>query len=477
MIELPCSLGLRAPEALLPRWLQENPGSIGEVIAEQSNGRIRLHIDESRIGNPLSTQPGVIYGLELHDASDTLTGNAEVGCLRGISIIFADTLAYHEPVLGLMFDHGISELPGGDAVAAHIPREGCAVFLGSIAALRGAAQNGHHILDQAYEDETFFTTIHELGHVFNLGHVGRPDDPSYMTQSDSVAPYPRSRWQFTPDQRALLKHPEDPSVRPGCEPFSAFSPFSLPKRARRPRGESLALEIAMHRDSFLPFEPVELDVRLRVRRGHHTATVPDRIDPGYREFVIWIDEPSGERRRYRSPRHYCLQPARRKLSQSAPFARDVSIFLEPGSYTFRRPGTHRIWAEFEISASRRLRSNTIEVEVRSPIREGGDAIALRRVLRTANARKLLYHRTLSSLDEATPLEDVCSQLPDSAVIAGVRYALGRAYAREGGGFTARAREYLERAANDRELSDHQRRHCGKEIERLRDGMNARTARR
>jgi len=460
---LRCNLGLFVGKEFAPAWLRSDPERIARTLFDNSHQQIRLSIDASRVMDPLTTETRALWGLELHDASDALTGNHISGRLEAISVVFAHSLAEHPGVLGLMFDHGIFDLPGGDLVASALPREACAVFLGSIAALRGFPPN-----NDAYEDESFFTTVHELGHVFNLGHVGSRRDPSFMTQSHPSEPYPSTTaWVFHEAHQSWLSQcPHDCNVMPGCSPFIARDPFS---RGKRKNGyeEALALETSLTRSAFLPFEPVELNVRLRVVAGHSAATIPDRIDPGYREFSIWIEDPSGERRLYRSPRHYCLQTTRRRIGLASPFLRDVSIFIEAGGYAFRSPGVHRVWAEFEPSRGRRIRSRAREVEV-LPFSRGGPGTAdLARALRLPGSRRLLYHRRISSLDDVARLETLCDSHPDAECVPAIRYALARSLSRHAEReLAARAIPLLERGVDDDALSENQRSHCTRELERL-----------
>jgi len=106
----------------------------------------------------------------------------------------------------------------------------------------------------------------------------------------------------------------------------------------------------MSRRSFFYFEPVELDVVLSApSSANRSFRVPDCIDPGYGAFRIWIEEPSGERRIYRSPRIYCAHDELIFVGPKKPFRRDISIFGESGGFTFRRAGVHKVWAEFALS--------------------------------------------------------------------------------------------------------------------------------
>ncbi len=100
------------------------------------------------------------------------------------------------------------------------------------------------------------------------------------------------------------------------------------------RSNQVSMQISVIEPEFWPWEDVQLEIHLSAKRR---AGVPHQLDPGYKNFEIWIEQPEGERRRYRSPHYYCAYPKELLVDATNPFTRDISIFLQSGGYTSARP--------------------------------------------------------------------------------------------------------------------------------------------
>jgi hypothetical protein len=244
----------------------------------------------------------------------------------------------------------------------------------------------------------------------------------------------------------------------GADSASQDSPRSR-RSARSPNSPLPRLTLAIARDRFRYFEPVELDVRVRwPRTATRPKRIPDALDPGYALFRIWIEEPNGERRLYRSPRKYCFQNIYRTFRPNQTFSRDISIFGQSGGYTFRRAGVHRLWAEFDVDARRTIRSNTLEVDIESA-RHSRVPTDAARALRQVASAELLYHRLDRRLGVgAETLEQILEAYPKLAAASSVRYALARAYLSDAdlANRAGRARAHLTRAIDSTQLGEHQR---------------------
>jgi hypothetical protein len=439
------------------------PEFIADVFRAGSGGDIELAVDASRLGVPLGHGVVDTFAFDLHAATRALTGHVGTGRVKTVAVLYADRYGPHQDALGLMFDRGFvtDDDPGGQSFKA-VPREACAVFLGAIAAVRDDERERRR--------EAQFSTIHELGHVFNLQHA--ESTPNYLATSPAGRAFVvNEAFDFTEEHKKLLASCSlNPAVFPGGSQFGSDAPLAsgnAPRRSRRARPP--VLRIGMPRDHFFFWEPVELDVELRASRAAGAIRVPDEVDPGYQSFVIWIEEPSGERRRYRSPRHYCRARETLRIEPGAPFRRDISIFGESGGYTFRRSGVHRIWAEFRLGPRTRLRSNALEVDVRSPAKARLHDQEIGRVLTRRESRVLLYHRLERFRGRATAaLTRLAAEHPRASVTPGLHYAIGRALvtaARARGGsegadrLWGRARGHLARAVDAPALGEHQRRHA------------------
>ena len=443
---------------------------------------IELVIDESRRESVRSESKGRATQYALHEALKRLTRNRGPGPVDDIGLVIAREYEGGPDVLGIMFDCGFDfedEVPGSPAWH-RVPREGCAIFLDAIRAIRGDGD--------VYHDEVTFSAIHELGHVFNGWHLSSPR--SFLVSSSTDDPEPRSAFRFLPVHRKFLSRCVDsPFVHPGGSQFGERGGLGPELWDEPGRDEEeivtcgtsppLVLEIGMAAREFWRFEPVELDIRLRVAGGADDAggvddargagpapgpiRVPRILDPGYEDFRIWIHEPSGRERLYRSTVRYCWRtPSFIEVAPGRPFERDVTIFGEAGGYTFREPGVYRLRAELDLPAdllglglrdrgrgrSRcghrpprlRLLSNPLEINVLPPRPRSVEYRKLREVLERPDAARLLFYRDAPALtqpgtrptarrtlESLRALEDLATRCRDSRLARSIHKTLGRRF--------------------------------------------------
>jgi hypothetical protein len=308
--------------------------------------------------------------------------------------------------------------------------------------------------------------------MFNLQHVDSNTGTSFLNISpkDSV-PQP-SAFKFLSFERSILAECGiDRSVTPGGDPFGTgdLGNEDHPSGASTFKSTTLTLAVDITPKEFWAWEPVELDINLSVQTGKSAQPVriPDRLDPGYSTFEVWIEEPSGERRRYRSTKHYCAGNSDLQIGTRDKFQRDISIFVESGRYTFRKAGIHRVWATFRISDRRKLQSKPIEVMVRS--RHLNETRAQRRLdetrrLLTTSVRTLFYRSGFVRPREVAALEELIIRIPREHSGAAAQYALGRLfydqmkrYPKMKKEWTHKAKPYLQAALNHAALSQNRRR--------------------
>lgn len=471
--------------APIPGWATQGARGISETFARESSGTLMISVEagglRQTIHPPQQTGPE-LSSYDLHNALRMLAPTPAPGSdLTTIALLFAPTFRSYPSAFGVMFDTGfdIDGSTGPQRGSLYgLPREGAAVFLNAIWAQRSDNP-------AAYERQVMFSSIHELGHVFNLEHV--ESQPNFMHTSDKIITVDGSYYHFIEEHRARLKNASTRSdTWPGRSPFSgrdyndyfqrAWDPWAEPRR--QPFG--LDLRVTVARASFHHYEPVELQIELSVAPSlQRRFRVPDMIDPGYEQFRLWIEEPSGDRRRYRSPRLYCWHGRRRTVTAEKPFRRDISFFGEAGGYTFRCSGVHRVWAEFAFGRAQKLRSNTLEIEIHALSGERVDDLEL---FTARDTRILLYHRLDRNGGSAVRrMEDWLEQRRSTSAHGAVRYALGRALlerAKERGANSneiatvyRRADDHLTRAIDDVNLGEHQRSIAGRELRSIRTRLD------
>jgi hypothetical protein len=354
---LPIQCAGAAPESFL------NGASAGV------NGQpaLDLRLDYSRV-NQVATAPSPGL-LALHVALRSLTLNeTAAGPVNQVGVLLADRFGPRPTALGLMFDPGFNS-GVSDPTFNTVPREGCAIFLDAISALRGAGP--------AYQQEIGFTTVHEIGHIFNLWHI--QTTPNFMAQSPAGNPFGAAAFFFAAAHARFLAAVD-------------ASPFVVPG------GMSAA----------------------------RAATIADVVDPGYDEFDVWIETPDGRRRRYRSPALYCGNIGKLRIRPGAPFRRDIPIFGESGGYTFTECGRHRVFCTLRVGRTV-VQSNVVEMMVKGAEPRSTKYARLRAELTNPrNARLLFYNASTATHRCVEPLLDAARQLQRTPAAANIRYSLGKA---------------------------------------------------
>ncbi len=472
-LDLKCWFGSTSKDLSLPSFSAD---SVADFFARASDHQghpaIRMTCDPSNLGDAFLAHQEPVGALDLHDHLERITGNpfgANVQKVDNIAVLFASKYVYEESLLGVMFDRGwlqgsgdVVDVPDFNSVA----REGCAVFLGAIAdAYSGAA----------YDKAALVTVLHELGHVFNLGHLGQP--PSLMAKHIAGGPDSLDSLELPDGQRQrLCDAGESPYVWPGGSQYSELGfherlsgedfdrTQSIGKRTKFDFGLELILDMDCR--EFFAIEPVELEIAVRVIPGvDRRFRIPNTVDPGYSSFKLWIETPCGERFRYRPLNHYCPRPRYRTITPQRSFERDISIFARSGGYTFQQCGIHRLWATFDLGRRGVLRSNPLDVNV-LPMRPATESTrGLLTALSARDAARLLFYRDgIPGGEGARHLWNLCEEHHDTAAAAAAHYALGRMYCHratraekeEITNFERTGKDHLERAADHRYLSSHRR---------------------
>jgi hypothetical protein len=201
--------------------------TVPAIYQNASRNAIQLAIEFSDAA-PSYPAAVSVTAYQLHLTLSAVTGNS-LNPLR-IAVLFASS--YDAPLLpiadgafGLMFDRGFkTDDDPNDPMQR--PRTGCVVFLDTIRAQRSKTE---------YIDEVVFTTLHELGHVFNLWHIA--DGANIMTPSNATGVIAKNYWNFEANQQAWLCNcGNDTRVTPGGDPYSGDAQgFNVPLSSRAPR--------------------------------------------------------------------------------------------------------------------------------------------------------------------------------------------------------------------------------------------------
>ncbi len=444
--------------------------TIADYFAEASRGPLGVPAIDLDVKPPVKLDASLIaagaHASVLNDVLGQLTGNCwQDKPVRTIGLLFTTQSPEAAGNFGVMFDTGFAS-----DLYARVPREGCAVFMEAVASSRGSA---------AMDQEGLFTAIHELGHVFNLWHLNRENDPiSFMRSSArSDAPLGAEAWRFYDGegprfhhQAFLRKCDSVPEVQPGESDYGergSHGPTEADARNAPSSRAALVLRIDAQPRSFWWFEPIELEIELaRSGDAQRAYRMPNEIDAGYHRFQIWIEEPNGSRRRYRAPRSYCASSRSLAIAPGDPFRRDISIFGQAGGYTFRKPGHHTIEVLLELPGGSVIRSNRLQVELK-PVEDTPAFREAAAFFTRPDVSRLLFYRILGKRSRLlAEVEDFVERCGVTHWPPALSYAIGRARIRDACRYkSARARamnraggnDDLQRALDHPAMSCHRRR--------------------
>lgn len=439
------------------------PDFVRDHLSYASHGDIDLSVASPVLLPDAGAVGGSVSALQLHTQLLTLNANSLNGPLKRIGILFAHSYAGLPGAYGIMFDRGFatSDDPNDAPIFTARPRQGCAVFLGQIATGRPDPSQ--------FADEVKFTTVHELGHVFNLQHDAT--ELNFMKTSDPDHAYGPAAYRFTPFQQHRLEVCDhDSSVMPGGSKFDADGATNRPTRPVRAGPSNLRLSIHLSRTRFFRFEPIQLEIELSLGKGERPVAVPAIVDPSHDRFRLMIENDRGERALYLPPYRVCGGSDTLKISGDNGYRRDFPIFGQAGGYTFRRAGRHVIWAEMDVLGGR-LRSNKLNIEVQTEVGLSAAEREFRAVLSGPLVGQLLYHREdpgdLIALHKLSRYVQRESSVPSAGEI---NYTLARAVLKTHQPLRDvrdQARRWIEQALKSEDLGSHQKEralHLGQALE-------------
>jgi hypothetical protein len=282
---------------------------------------------------------------------------------------------------GVMFD-----------VTGGLPRQGCAVFADAIRAGTEPAEQDRRIIQ---------TTVHEIGHAFNLVHrfertLGRADSTSFMNYDwlyrggDHVAQFwEQFAYLFDTDELAFLRHGPRAAVMPGSTPFHSVDywgaapgthPAFIPAAATP--GLRLTLQPPARGALFDFGQPIYLQVTLQNTGQQPVALPPGALDikAGHLEVLVEGGPGNGNTvgRPFVPMVQRCLidfTGGPQGLAPGAALSENVNLTFGSGGFTMAQPGTYRLTPLLSLSAhdsvedttnTQVIRGETLTVQVGYP---------------------------------------------------------------------------------------------------------------
>jgi hypothetical protein len=252
-------------------------------------------------------------------------------------------------LLGIMYDD-----------AGLLPRQGCAIFAGSIR--RTHPDNSARAVIK--------TTVHELGHALNLRHrfereIGRADSSSFMNYDWRYrgGQFEEEYWQafsytFDSDELEFLRHAPRSQVMPGKSPFlsarywshgtGGYSPY-LPEIPNR--DFAIGLRTPASGALFLFGQPVFLEVVLKNRTTSPIQVPAELLDPkGFFLELRIIRRTVGptsptDGMTFQPMMRRCYDTTEASLVTIAPgetITNNINLTFGSSGFSFAEPGTYDI---------------------------------------------------------------------------------------------------------------------------------------
>lgn len=327
---------------------------------------------------------------------------------------------------GIMFDYTAGTTP---------QRQGCVVFSNSfISNVPSGDPNGAAWVNRM----RFWTAVHELGHAFNLAHAWNKNTGTWIptTNEDHLRSYMNYPHRFSPGQATgffsdfryrfsdsellFMRHAPERFVRMGDAAWFTNHGFS---QAETVPGSPLVLQLRAHRSSMTYefLEPVTLELKLQ-----NTGSDPIIVDAGALDIANCsaVVQRRGQDARQLMPYAVrCLKPQPTALQPRESIYGSITVSSGREGWILAEPGDHVVQVAVHL-ADEDVVSQPVRVRVRPPLSREEEVVA-QDVLTPEVGRVLAAGGTRRSSAEADALREAADRLPDRAIAAHSRVALGR----------------------------------------------------
>ncbi len=393
-LEIDYEKGTEIPEPFEPWSTESHPAGMPEEpisiqgAFQRSGIDVVVHSDHTPIPE---AGPGVDSrwtSAELHAAMNSYFSLISTDPTWNVYLLIG--MEYINPdVSGIMFD-------AGDP----LPRQGAAVFYKHFKDLSPDGIRARNYLR---------TTVHELGHAFNLLHsfqkgvfseFGFGDNPFMMPRSDSLSymnypwRYPHghnrptgwngtsdywARFPFAFDKSELmhLRHHDRHEVIFGGEAFgihghsrlSALQPAEIESRIHAsPLKLNLCAKQVLSEQvkSYDHMEPVHLELKLECNRTEKVE-INRQLHPSAGLVAVYVQKPSGEIVKFRPLMTACYEDSQTAtLKPGLPVYQDLHLTFGRDGFYFQDPGAYEIRAVYLGGERLTTYSNVLQIYVGAP---------------------------------------------------------------------------------------------------------------
>jgi len=396
-----------------------------ETVYRRSGFDTSLSTGGNIVPLSLAGTNGTWSNQEMHDAMQVYWSHFAAKAQWAAWVFFAALHDMGTSLGGIMFDD-----------IGPQQRQGTAIFENSFIAQAPAGDPQPAAWVQRMR---YWTAVHEIGHTFNLAHswqesLGNPwiplaDEPgafSFMNYPYRVPPGPQNvffqnfAFRFSDKELLFMRHAPFRFVEQGNALW--FDHHGFEGAGSQP-GSNFALELRTHRtDARFEFlEPVMVEVKLTNVSGD-PALIPDNVMSTGDRMTIVVKR-DGEPARLHLPyARYCFREHRAVLE--AGDSRYEQLFLGAGrrAWNLSTPGSYTIQIALHLDGED-LVSNPLRLQIRPPRSFEEEHIA--QDFFTDDVGRTLAFDGTNVFDRANNvLAEVVNRLPDRAVAAHARIALG-----------------------------------------------------
>jgi hypothetical protein len=400
------------------------PARVLSVVDAYAEAGIQMQ--STGMSNTLAGSPGVSWSdPELHAAMQRHFSKWANLPQWAVWLLHAQLHDLGPGLYGIMFDQQGRQ------------RQGCATFYEGLAGT-GAAKRRLQL----------YTSVHELGHCFNLLHSwqksyadppapNRPGSPSWMNYPWNFPGGPGAFWaafpfQFDDLEVIHLRHAFRSNVVMGGSPFIVGSALEQDPAWADPVVDESGLRLELSAPRSFPYgAPVCVDLAL-----HGTSatgrTVPTVLGPRPGVVEVAIRKPGGEATLFEPLMQHCRAPDTVAVrAGDAPVTDSAFVHYGQDGLVFDTPGRYTLRARYDAADGSLVLSNPMTVTVRAPVSEIDNDVADLMLGDEQGILLSLLGSDAPSLDRGNEaFQEVIERYPDHPLTAYASVVRGTNLARE-----------------------------------------------
>lgn len=289
----------------------------------------------------------------------------------------------------------------------------------------------------------FWTTVHEMGHAFNLAHswqksLGAPygspwiplaDEPearSFMNYPYSVAGgqsafFADFAYRFSDPELLFMRHAPRSFVQMGNAAWFDHHGFSQANVSPEPR---LVLQLRVHHDRpRLQFmEPAMIEIKATNASGAPMVVDEDLLEEGH-SLTLVVKRENDPAKLWQPFATACHEPRQRVLAPGESIYQPVFVGAGKGGWLVDEPGTYTVQGCLHLPNGEDIVSPPLQLRVEPPANHA-EAVIAQDVLSEPVARVLAFDGTSALTSPADALREASAQLADRRIATHAMVALG-----------------------------------------------------